>query len=300
MKLHQPVLLEKVIEQLAIKPGGLYVDATFGRGGHAKEILKHLSSEGRLLVCDKDPEAIEVANQLAEVDKRVTVCDASFEQFDSRLAALGMPLKQQVNGLLMDLGVSSPQFDQAERGFSFMQDGPLDMRMNPREGMTAAQWLKQARESDIADVLYHYGEERHARRIARAIVAARSHRPLERTLQLAEVITKAIPHGGMRIHPATRSFQAIRIMINRELDILQEGLKQSMKLLALAGRLVVISFHSLEDRIVKRFMKAQAVATEGIKVRIMGRPLRADAHEIASNRRARSAILRTLERVAIV
>src|SRR5690606_27206018 len=257
---HLPVMFEQVMEGLRVIEDGAYLDGTFGRGGHARGVLQRLGSGGRLLLMDKDPEAIAVAERAFGGDPRVALRRGSF-------AALGQwdAVADGLDGVLLDLGVSSPQLDVAERGFSFGKDGPLDMRMDPDSGESAAQWLARAEEREIADVLWSYGEERQSRRIARAIVAARARTPLTRTAQLAELIASVMPRGKSgtdksRIHPATRSFQAIRIHINRELSDLEAGLDAAMARLKPGGRLAVISFHSLEDRIVKQFINLHAKA----------------------------------------
>jgi 16S rRNA (cytosine1402-N4)-methyltransferase len=236
---HIPVLLDEVLKNLVQSKTGTYVDATFGRGGHARGLLARLGPEARLIAIDRDPAAIAAAEQLAVEDTRVTVCHARFSELAGVLAGEGVDAAE---GVLMDLGVSSPQLDEAARGFSFRMTGPLDMRMNPEEGLTAAQWLNEAEEADISRVLKDYGEERFARRIARAIVAVR---PFSTTDQLAEVVVSAVPFGGKsRKHPATKTFQAVRIFINQELVEVREGLHAAFELLAPGGRLAVISFHS--------------------------------------------------------
>ena len=305
--LHQPVMLDVVSAALQLQPNGIYLDATFGRGGHAQAILHKLGSEGRLLAIDRDPEAIRYARQKLAGEHRFTIhhgCFDMLQQFCEEQGVAGC-----VNGVLMDLGVSSPQLDDADRGFSFQFDGPLDMRMDNSGGLTAAQWLAAAGEQEIADVLWRYGEERYSRRIARAIVGQRGHTPIETTRQLADLIAAASPSRDRHKHPATRCFQAIRIFINRELDSLEHGLEQAVSVLTQGGRLVVISFHSLEDRIVKRFMRQQArgrVLPRGLPVtgdavgqtlRVVGKAVRASPGELAGNPRARSAVLRVAERI---
>lgn len=301
---HLPVLYTQVLDALAVKPDGRYLDGTFGRGGHAKGVLAQLGPEGRLLVIDKDPDAIAVAQALCAADSRVSLFHGTFadmDQWDEARAGL--------DGILLDLGVSSPQLDVAERGFSFGKDGPLDMRMDTTRGESAAQWLARAEEKEIADVLYTYGEERQSRKIARAIVAERAKQPLERTGQLASLIASVMPRGDSKIHPATRSFQAIRIFINRELEDLQQGLRAAVALLRPQGRLAVISFHSLEDRITKQFMTSLSkapptdrrvpVAVEFTPtLQLIGGARKGTAEEIASNPRARSAVLRVAQKVA--
>ena len=301
---HVPVLYAEAIEALALQPGGRYLDGTFGRGGHARGVLERLGPEGRLLVMDKDPEAIAVAHALRDVDARVMVRQASFAALsDWDEAAAGL------DGVLLDLGVSSPQLDEARRGFSFQQDGPLDMRMNPDIGESAADFLAHAEEKTIADVLWLYGEERMSRRIARAIVARRATAPLATTAELADLVAAAIGRREPGKHPATRTFQALRIHVNRELDDLRDGLDAAFARLRPEGRLAVISFHSLEDRIVKQFIAGHARAPAGNrrlpqaetfvpKLRAIGSAVTAGAEELATNPRARSAVLRVASRLA--
>ncbi|WP_372964909.1 16S rRNA (cytosine(1402)-N(4))-methyltransferase RsmH [Marinobacter sp.] len=302
---HRSVLLDEAVDYLINDSSGRYVDATFGRGGHSRLILSQLAGEGRLLGIDKDPEAIRVAEELAASDPRFNWFHGSFSELAGALDSQQWPA---VNGVLMDLGVSSPQLDDAARGFSFMRDGPLDMRMNPQQAPSAAQWLASADEKDIADVIFRYGEERFSRRIARLIVQRRGEEPLETTRQLAELVAEAVPKKEKHKHPATRTFQAIRIFINRELEDLEVGLKVAAERLTPGGRLVVISFHSLEDRLVKRFMRDLAqgpkipkgvpVTAEQMKssFRLIGKASKASEHEIDENVRARSAVMRVLER----
>jgi len=301
---HLPVLFAQVMDGLRVLPDGTYLDGTFGRGGHARGVLDKLGPGGRLLLMDKDPEAIAVAGREFAGDPRVAIRRGSFAelaQWDATDAGL--------DGVLFDLGVSSPQLDVAERGFSFGKDGPLDMRMDPDSGESAAQWLARADEREIADVLWTYGEEKMSRRIARTIVARRGEQPIVRTAQLADLIASAVPRGAQKIHPATRSFQAIRIFINRELADLETGLDAAYARLNVGGRLAVISFHSLEDRIVKRFIAARAKAPAGNRrmpveqaftptLRAIGDAQKADSAELASNPRARSAVLRVAEKLA--
>lgn len=305
---HLPVLLPETLELLAVRPGGVYVDATFGRGGHSRAILQRLAPQGRLLAIDRDPAAVAAGRRLAREDPRLMVEHAEFSQLAElmrRHALIG-----GVDGILLDLGVSSPQLDTPERGFSFLHDGPLDMRMNPDSDLpSAAQWLAGASEQELAGVLKEFGEERFARRIARAIVQARGERPIERTGQLAKIVAEANPAWEKGKHPATRSFQAVRIFVNRELDEVAAALGQSLDVLAVGGRLLVISFHSLEDRLVKRFFKLGAkgdalpkgvpVTADAAKprVRLLGKALRAGAPELDRNPRARSAILRGAEKL---
>jgi len=295
---HIPVLADAVLDALAVKADGRYMDGTFGRGGHARLILQQLGADGQLLVMDKDPQAITTAQQLAATDPRIAIQQGSFATLAEWPAtAAGL------DGLLLDLGVSSPQLDEAARGFSFSKDGPLDMRMNPQTGLSAAEWLQRADEHDIAQVLWRYGEERASRRIARAIVQRRGRAPLHSTTQLAELIAAIVPRGKSKIHPATRSFQAIRIHINNELAELETGLLAAMQQLKPGGRLAVISFHSLEDRIVKQFMQTWARAPASNRrlpavtgfvpqLTILGKPIKANAEECLANPRARSAVLR--------
>lgn len=300
---HLPVMWAQVMEGLRVLRDGRYLDGTFGRGGHARGVLDRLGPDGRLLVMDKDPEAIATALALAGADGRVAVRRGSFAglaEWDETAPGL--------DGVLFDLGVSSPQLDVAERGFSFGKDGPLDMRMDPDSGESAAQWLARADEREIADVLWTYGEEKLSRKIARTIVARRDETPLLRTAQLAELIASVVGRGDGRIHPATRSFQAIRIFINRELEDLERGLDAALARLKPGGRLAVISFHSLEDRIVKQFIARHAKAPPGNRrmpvevaftptLRDLGGARRATDEETAANPRARSAVLRVAEKL---
>ena len=301
---HAPVLLAAALDALAIRADGRYVDATFGRGGHAGAILGRLGEKGSLLAIDRDPEASVAAARQFGTDPRIRFWQARFSELSQFVPA------GSVDGILFDLGVSSPQLDDARRGFSFLRDGPLDMRMDPRHGESVAQWLAHATEREIATVISRYGEERHARRIARSIVAARAEAPLVTTGALAEVIVAAVPRRQPGMHPATRSFQALRIHVNAELDEIAEALPQAVDALAPGGRLVVISFHSLEDRVVKRFMRSASrddpafadlpVLPWGAqpKLKLVGRAVFADADEVRRNPRARSAVLRAAERLA--
>ncbi|MGA7964629.1 MAG: 16S rRNA (cytosine(1402)-N(4))-methyltransferase RsmH [Gammaproteobacteria bacterium] len=292
---HVPVLAEEVVEWLALKPNGTYVDGTYGRGGHSALILEHLNAQGRLLAFDRDPAAAQAAGERFGNEGRFEFVRASFSQLAVKLNERG--LAGSIDGLLLDVGVSSPQLDDPQRGFSFMHDGPLDMRMDPESGASVAQWLNGARENEIADVIYQYGEERFSRRIARAIVERRQSAKFTTTADLAAVIARAVPRRERRIHPATRSFQALRIFINRELEELRTALDASLDILAPGGRLLVISFHSLEDRIVKRFMRDEA-RSESPRLAIAARLIRAQPEEARSNPRARSARLRVAERMA--
>jgi len=303
---HVPVLLGPVLEGLKIKPDGCYVDGTFGRGGHSREILKRLGNEGRLIAIDRDPDAIAAAPASLTDDPRFELIRGDIAQLETIIDERG--LTGRVDGILLDLGVSSPQLDEAERGFSFLRDGPLDMRMDPQSGISAAEWLQTVDESTLRRVLKQYGEEKNASRIARAIVAARDTVPFSRTAQLARLIEEASPKRGAKIHPATKSFQAIRIFINDELGQLQRALEASIGALARGGRLCVISFHSLEDRIVKRFMREASREAEqyrGLpnvpeafrpKLKLASKDVTATDEEIEANRRARSARLRVAER----
>jgi 16S rRNA (cytosine1402-N4)-methyltransferase len=294
------------VDALQVKEDGVYVDCTFGRGGHSREILRRLGAHGRLVALDRDPEAVAAAQDIA--DARFMPVHASFSRLREALAGRGIEL---VDGVLMDLGVSSPQLEDAGRGFSFRLDGPLDMRMDVSRGITAAQWLASASENDIEEVIRAYGEERFAKQIARAVVAARSRGALDTTRQLAQIVADAVRTREPGQDPATRTFQAIRIFINQELEELSLALTQGLELLRDGGRLVVISVHSLEDRIVKRFMRDNAQPApvpRGLAVReadrvpprmrLIGKPLRASQAEIAANPRSRSAMLRVAEKLA--
>lgn len=305
---HVTVLLHEAVDALAVKPDGVYVDGTFGRGGHSRLILSKLGADGRLVVFDKDPQAIAVARQLAEADKRVQVVHGGFSGFQVALKELGI---EAVDGALFDLGVSSPQIDDAERGFSFRYDAPLDMRMDTTRGQTAAQWLAEAGEEEIREVIRDYGEERFNSQIARAIVQQRQERPILTTGQLAQLAAQAVRTRERGQDPATRTFQAIRIFINRELEEISAVLPQAAGYLKTGGRLAVIAFHSLEDRIVKQFIRRHsrpAPLPKWVMVRESERPepplreigkaQRASAAETAANPRARSAVLRVAERTA--
>lgn len=305
--LHRSVLLDQAVDLLVVRPGGRYVDGTFGRGGHSRLILQHLEGGGRLVGIDKDPDAVRFGEALAAEDGRFVVYHGSFAEMDDAASAQGWE-PGSMSGVLLDLGVSSPQLDDPQRGFSFMSDGPLDMRMDSSRGPSAAQWLNSAAEKDIADVIFRFGEERFSRRIARAVVQQRAEEPLTTTRQFAELVRQAVPKKEKHKHPATRSFQAVRIFINRELEDLEVGLQKAVDLLAPGGRLVVISFHSLEDRIVKRFMRDLSRGPQlprGLPVRaeeveppyrLIGKALKASEPEVQENVRARSAVMRVLER----
>lgn len=304
---HRPVLLEEALDGLAVLPDGIYIDGTFGRGGHAAAILGRLGPAGRLYAVDKDPDAVRVAQERFGRDARFQIRRGTFAMLGQLAREEGVA--GRVSGILLDLGVSSPQLDDAARGFSFLKDGPLDMRMDPDSGLSAAQWLAQADEAEIARVLQEYGEERFARRIARAIVQTRGERPIVTTQQLAELIAQAVPTRERHKNPATRSFQALRIQVNRELQDLEAALEQALDALAIGGRLCVISFHSLEDRIVKRFMRRESrgemlppdlPVTGGPapgRLRLVGKAVRPGARELEVNPRARSAVLRVAERL---
>ncbi len=310
---HVPVLLGPVLEGLNIKASGCYVDGTFGRGGHSSAILERLTAEGRLIAIDRDPQAIASAPEALLSDPRFELIRGESAQLEKFIDERG--LRGSVDGVLLDLGVSSPQLDEAGRGFSFLRDGPLDMRMDPDAGISAAEWLARVDEKELKRVLKTYGEERSAARIARAIVAARDEAPIETTVQLADIIAAAAPAHGQKRHPATKSFQAIRVFINGELDQLKSALEQSVNVLRKTtalrsgGRLCVISFHSLEDRLVKRFIREASREPEQYrgmpsvpaeyrpKLKPIGRLIEATAAEIAANRRARSARLRVAERM---
>ena len=301
---HIPVLLHGAVDALNISPDGIYVDATFGRGGHSREILARLGPEGRLIALDRDPQAVAAAAAIH--DARLNMVHAAFSQLAEVLEALQVAA---VDGVLFDFGVSSPQLDAAERGFSFRFDAPLDMRMDTSQGITAADWLNQADEKEIAQVVWNYGEERFARQVARALVKARALAPITTTRQLANVVASAVRtrEGGQ--DPATRTFQAVRIFINRELEEIEAALPQAVAALKPGGRLVVISFHSLEDRMAKRFMRDEAEgerlppeipvtadALRGGRLQLVGKAVKPDYYECSANPRARSATMRVAER----
>jgi 16S rRNA (cytosine1402-N4)-methyltransferase len=301
---HKTVLLEEAVDALNLKPGGVYVDGTFGRGGHSRLILERLGEQGRLIALDQDEDAVKAAAGIS--DRRFQIRHANYADMGRVLEELGV---ERVDGVLLDLGVSSPQLDEASRGFSFRLDGPLDMRMDRSRGTPASVWLATATERQLAEVIKNYGEERFAKQVARAVVEARSGRPIGTTRELAEIVAKAVKRREPGQDPATRTFQALRIHVNQELEGLSLALPRCMNLLAPLGRLVVISFHSLEDRIVKRFMRDHATAPElprGLAVReadrprprlrLVGRAVRPSEREVAANPRARSATLRVAER----
>ena len=300
---HAPVLRNAAIDSLAIRADGCYVDATFGRGGHAGEILGRLGEEGKLIAIDRDPEAEAAAAVLFQANPRARFIRARFSELEQHVEP------PSADGILFDLGVSSPQLDDARRGFSFLRDGPLDMRMDPEQGESAADFLARADEREIAGVISRLGEERHAKRIARAIVAARASGRIETTGRLAGVVAAAVPGREPGRHPATRTFQALRIHVNDELGEIERALPQAVSVLKPGGRLVVISFHSLEDRIVKRFMRSgsredpawaglpQLPAAARPRLKLVGRASFADEAEVARNPRARSAVMRVAERL---
>ena len=305
--MHQTVLLREAVDALVTNPAGFYVDGTFGRGGHSRYLLQLLGDEGQVLGVDKDPAAGVAARQLACDEPRFEFFHGSFAELPRQLQRMGV---DAVDGILLDLGVSSPQLDEGERGFSFLHDGPLDMRMDTTRGETAAQWISSASIDEIALVLKEYGEERFARRIATAIAAARSEQAITTTARLAQVVSEANPRWEKHKHPATRAFQGIRIKVNRELEDLQALLGCALDMLRVGGRLVVISFHSLEDRMVKRYMRDMARGEQlppGVPVRdsalnrrmkLVGRAVRASQAEVAANARARSAIMRVAEKIS--
>jgi 16S rRNA (cytosine1402-N4)-methyltransferase len=306
---HITVLLDEAVEGLAVRANGCYLDGTFGRGGHSRLILEKLGSEGRLLGFDKDPLAIATGNALAAEDGRFVVVQRSFAELGDELAQ--RDLVGKVSGILLDLGVSSPQLDDAERGFSFMQDGPLDMRMNPDAGVSAAEFIASAAEEEIARVFKEYGEERFAKRMARAVVLRRAEQPFTRTADLAQVLTVANPAWEKGKNPATRAFQGLRIYINNELGDLERGLDAALENLEVGGRLVVISFHSLEDRIVKLFMRKHAkgemdklprdlpIIPKAFepRLKLIGKPVFASEAELQANPRSRSAVMRIAEKL---
>lgn len=304
---HQAVMLAQTLESLQVEPEGCYIDGTLGRGGHSQAILDRLNDNGRLLVFDKDPEAIAWAKQYWAHDSRVRIWHGSFADMGWVTQQFG--LSGSINGIILDLGVASPQLDQAERGFSFNQDGPLDMRMNHQQGQSAAQWLEEVEEQQLADVLYHYADERFAKRIARAIKQHQQHDSLKTTEQLAQLIKQTVPKKEKHKHPATRSFQAIRMAVNNELGDLEKALELGVECLVPGGRFVVISFHSVEDRLVKRFFKNGfwpkptppdlpiRQPNRAKRLQTVKQPIKADQAETQVNPRARSATLRVAEKL---
>ncbi|HCJ31052.1 MAG TPA: 16S rRNA (cytosine(1402)-N(4))-methyltransferase [Pseudomonas sp.] len=306
---HVTVLLDEAVAALAVRPDGRYLDGTFGRGGHSRLLLRQLGPDGCLLGFDKDPLAIATGQALAAEDGRFVVVQRSFAELGAEVAQRGWT--GTLSGVLLDLGVSSPQLDDPERGFSFLNDGPLDMRMDPSRGISAAEWIATASEEDIARVFKDYGEERFAKRMARAVVQRRAERPFERTADLAQVLTVANPAWEKGKNPATRAFQGLRIFINNELGDLEVGLEAALEALEVGGRLVVISFHSLEDRIVKQFMRRQAKGEADTlprdlpiipekfvpRLKLLGKPQYASAEEVKANPRSRSAVMRVAEKL---
>jgi 16S rRNA (cytosine1402-N4)-methyltransferase len=304
---HTTVLLEEAVAGLAIKANGIYIDGTFGRGGHAKYILENLGPDGTVFGIDKDPTAIAEGQAIQQQDNRLNMYQGSFATM--KQLATEQAIDGKVDGVLLDLGVSSPQLDDATRGFSFLRDGPLDMRMNPDAGISAADWLNTAEHAEIADVIKRFGEERFGKRIAHAICERRVEQPIKTTFELVELIEQALPIKDKHKHPATRSFQGIRIFINQELADLEQALEQILSILAPGGRMSIISFHSLEDRMVKRFMKKHSKGDEypsdfpiqdhllNKKLKIVGKAIKPSEQELAVNRRSRSAVLRVAEKL---
>lgn len=305
--MHETVLLKEAVQALITRPEGTYIDGTFGRGGHSQEILNRLNSNGQVLGIDKDPQAVEIGKKLARKDPRFLIAQGSFADIK---AIATQQTSAKVDGILLDLGVSSPQLDQPERGFSFLRDGPLDMRMNPQQGHSAAEWLAVVEQQELAQVLKEFGEERYAKRISKAIIEERGKSPIETTLHLAKIITDAHPAWEKGKNPATKSFQGIRIFINNELGDLHQFLDDALNVLEVGGRLVVISFHSLEDRKIKRFIKHHVRGDEfpaNVPIRVeqlnrrlkqLGKAVRAGVAEVDSNIRSRSAIMRVAEKIA--
>jgi len=302
---HYPVLLEEAVSSLKVREDGIYLDATFGRGGHSRAIMAQLTEQGRLFTLDKDPQAVAAGLEEWGEDPRFSIVQGSFAEMDRMVQEWQQ--ERNLDGILLDLGVSSPQLDDPERGFSFRKGGPLDMRMDPTKGVSAAEWIAETPEREMSRVFWEFGEERHARRIARSIVKARQKRRLETTTQLAELIEDTIGNRE-RKHPATRCFQAIRISVNNELGDLAKGLDIAIKQLRPGGRLVAISFHSLEDRLVKRTFR-EAVRPGRVRrnipehpdwsprLKLIGKPIRPSEQEISANPRARSAIMRVAEKL---
>ncbi|NOZ10678.1 MAG: 16S rRNA (cytosine(1402)-N(4))-methyltransferase RsmH [Gammaproteobacteria bacterium] len=307
---HEPVMAAEVVEALAISEQGMYWDATFGRGGHSRGILARLGAKGGLVVVDRDPQAVAAARSKYGGDSRVTIIKGPFSMLGQQIKQAG--LEGRLQGIVFDLGVSSPQLEDPARGFAFSHEGPLDMRMDPESGISARDWLNTVEEKELGDVIRRYGEERHARHIARTLIAARGESPIETTAQLTAILLKALPGYERHKHPATRTFQAIRIHINRELREIEDSLPQAVQGLAPGGRLVVISFHSLEDRIVKRFFRKAAKGDEypldlpithdalRPQLKLLGRAQRPSKAEVAANPRARSAVMRVAQRTEVI
>ena len=304
---HQPVLLEEAVNALVTKADGLYLDGTFGRGGHSRAILARLKKQGCLFSLDRDPEAVAAGKEIAAQDPRFHIRQGNFADMERHIVEWGV--EDGLDGILLDIGVSSPQLDDPQRGFSFMADGPLDMRMNPQAGVSAAEWLNEAPERDLSRVFWEYGEERFARKIARNIAMTRQHEKLETTAQLARLIEETVGRREKNKHPATRCFQAIRIHINNELANLEKGLEAAINGLRPGGRLVAISFHSLEDRLVKRTMKEAVrpgVVQRNIpehpdirpRLKLIGKAVRPSENELSVNPRSRSAVMRVAEKLA--
>jgi len=302
---HVPVLVDEVVDALMPREFCVLIDCTFGRGGHTRRLLENMRPDAKLIVLDQDPSAISVAKGVAEVDPRVTVIHANFGDLCKTIRENQIT---QIGGVLFDLGVSSPQLDEASRGFSFAVDGPLDMRMDNSAGIAAGQWLAEVDRSRLIEVLKNYGEERYANRIAEAILVERSQRSIETTMELSNIVSRAVPRRDRHKHPSTRTFQAIRIAINEELDQLKKGLSAAIDSLTIGGRVAVISFHSLEDRLVKRMFRERAYPDTGPFVqplpdvkptlKIVGKPVRPTISEQQKNPRSRSATLRVAEKCA--
>lgn len=302
--MHKPVLLQEAIDALGVKPDGIYIDGTFGRGGHSSEILQHLNPKGRLIAIDKDPQAIEFAREKFIDDTRFSIEHASFADLKSICEKLN--IVGQVDGILLDLGVSSPQLDQAERGFSFRVEGLLDMRMDPTSGLSVAEWLEGANEIELVNILWRYGEERFSRRIAKRILEIQAQHPITTTKQLADIIASVIPVREKKKHPATRSFQALRIFINKELEDLETFLADFDAMLSQAGHAVVITFHSLEDRMVKRHFRELVqgpklprhlpIPDQQQRYRWVAKKTKPEHNEVQENIRSRSATLRAVEK----
>ena len=306
---HEAVMLHEAVDSLVTEANGIYVDATYGRGGHSDAILKRLGQHGKLFAFDCDSDAIAAAKPKYAGESQFELIESCFSKIRSELNSRCPSI--EVSGIIADLGVSSPQLDHPERGFSFLREGPLDMRMNRNEGDSAQVWLHNVSEKSLADIIFTLGEERYARRIARAIVTARSASPIETTAQLAGIVSQSVPTNQKHKHPATRTFLAIRMTVNQELEKLEKFLPQCVDLLKTGGRLVIITFHSLEDRLVKRFIRDAAIGAPGPRgvpfrsadfkptLRAVGKARRPGADEIRMNRRARSAMMRVAERAGV-